>query len=336
MHDLLSQSSAHMRIKGRNVALGDSLQSREELELELRLSEERFRTFMNHAPFLTFIKDEAGRFLFYNQKMAERFGISLQAWLGKNDFEIWPEAIALTMHANDLEVMTGGQPIERMEETLDERGAVTTWKVHKFAWQNARGQVLLGGIGIDMSEELLREKALAAANLQLVKLARIDSLTGLANRRVLDEQVEYEFRMARRHNVPMAVVLMDLDNFKRRNDQHGHASGDDVLRRLGFLVNSTLRATDLAARYGGEEIVILLPGAGSEGARIFSERLRESMRLEDWPDEPVTASFGTASLEEATPSGRSLIALADRAMYEAKRAGKDRVVDYRELPSPGI
>jgi diguanylate cyclase (GGDEF)-like protein len=103
-----------------------------------------------------------------------------------------------------------------------------------------------------------------------------------------------------------------------------------------LIVNGTLRTTDLAARYGGEEIVILLPGAASEGARIFSERLRDSMRAEAWPNEPVTASFGTASLDESTPSGRSLIALADRAMYEAKRAGKDRVVDYRELPSPGI
>jgi len=325
-----------MRIKGRNVALGEILQSRHELELELRLSEERFRTFMNHAPFLTFIKDEQGRFLFYNQRMAERFGISLDAWLGKNDFEIWPEPIARTMNANDREVMASGEPIERHEETVDRDGAVTTWKVHKFAWRNARGQMLLGGIGVDMSEELSREKALAAANQQLVQLARLDSLTGLANRRVLDDQVEYEFRIARRHKMPMAVVLIDLDNFKRRNDLYGHASGDEVLRRLGAMVNSNLRATDLAARYGGEEIVILLPGAGSEGTRIFSERLRDSMRAESWPDEPVTASFGTASLDDATPSGRSLIALADRAMYEAKRAGKDRVVDYRELPSTEI
>jgi diguanylate cyclase (GGDEF)-like protein len=235
------------------------------------------------------------------------------------------------MHLNDLEVIGTGMAVERLEETIDANGVVTTWKVHKFAWKNELGQVRLGGIGLDLSEELAREKALAEANLQLQKLAAIDALTGLANRRVLDERVEYEFRLARRHKTELAVVLLDIDNFKRRNDVYGHASGDKVLEELGHMLASTLRVTDVAARYGGEELVVLLPGAGTEGARIFAERLREKMRKADWPDEPVTASFGTAALEATTSSGRRLIELADRAMYEAKRTGKDRVVDYHQV-----
>jgi diguanylate cyclase (GGDEF)-like protein/PAS domain S-box-containing protein len=311
--------------------LNDVAKSREDLALELRLSEERFRTFMDNAPFLAFIKDAEGRFLFYNRRMAERFRIGREDWLGKHDFEIWPEPIARTMHQNDIDVMGSGQPVERLEETADEFGNVTTWKVHKFAWENERGEMLLGGIGLDLSEELSRERALAEAHIKLAKLATLDGLTGLANRRVLDERVEYEFRIARRHQGALSVVLLDLDDFKRRNDVYGHDSGDDVLRLLGQLVTSTLRVTDLAARYGGEEVVIVLPGAECEGACTFAERLRLALRAAEWPCEPVTASFGVATLDDRTTSGRSLIALADRAMYEAKRKGKDQVVNAATL-----
>jgi diguanylate cyclase (GGDEF)-like protein/PAS domain S-box-containing protein len=320
-----------MKMEDQESSSTASDQSREELALALRLSEERFRTFMNNAPFLAFIKDAQGRFLFYNARMAERFRISAEAWVGKNDFEIWPREIAETMHANDLDVMGAGEPIERLEETLEEDGTVTTWKVHKFTWKNERGEILLGGIGLDLSEELTRERALAEANLKLQLLATTDGLTGLANRRVLDERVEYEYRLAKRHKRALSVVLLDLDNFKRRNDLYGHASGDEVLRRLGHIVTSVLRVTDLAARYGGEELVIVLPGAASEGAMIFTERLKVRLRDANWPDEPVTASFGIATMDTGIQSGRRLIELADWAMYEAKRAGKDRIVEYEEV-----
>jgi len=112
---------------------------------------------------------------------------------------------------------------------------------------------------------------------------------------------------------------------------YGHASGDEVLRRLGQMVTSALRTTDLAARYGGEELVIVLPGAGSEGAMIFTERLKARLHDEDWPDDAVTASFGIATMEAGIQSGRRLIELADWAMYEAKRAGKNRIVEYEAI-----
>ena len=182
-----------------------------------------------------------------------------------------------------------------------------------------------------MSEELARERALTKANAQLQKLATIDGLTGLANRRVLDEQVEYEVRVARRNNSQLSVVLLDIDSFKRRNDVFGHAAGDEVLHVLGGLIDQTLRITDTAARYGGEEFVVLLPGASTEGAHIFAERLRERMRSATWENEAVTASFGIASLTEEIAHGRQLIARADRAMYGAKRGGKDRVIDYGQI-----
>ena len=286
---------------------------------------------MNHAPFLAFIKDAEGRFLFYNDRMAEQFGISRTEWLGRHDHEIWPAEIAHTMHGNDLEVIAGGAAVDRLEETTDAQGRRTTWKVHKFVWHDDQGKALIGGIAVDMTLELARENALTALNLQLERLATLDSLTGLANRRLLDERIDFEFLSATRHQQPLSVVLLDIDDFKRRNDRFGHASGDDALRRLGRLITETLRATDTGGRYGGEEFVVVLPCATSEGALIFAERLRAAMRNERWPEEPVTASFGVATLDEQTISARRLIAMADHAMYEAKHTGKDRVVEYRNI-----
>ena len=307
--------------------------SREQLTQELRLSEERFYTFMNNAPFVSFIKDKDRRMLYYNRKMAEQFHVTPHQWLGRNNFEIWPDEIARAIDDNDLEVISTGESIERLEETIDAQGRLTTWKVQKFCWRNERGEFFLGGIAHDLTEDLARERALAEANLQLQKLAAIDSLTGLANRRILNERLEYEFRLARRHKFPLSVVLLDIDNFKRRNDVFGHAAGDKALALLGQVITSTLRATDSAARYGGEEFVVLLPGADTVGARTFADRLRENMRNASWPNEPLTASFGTAAIESHVGSSGDLIALADRAMYEAKRAGKDRIIDHHELPT---
>ena len=288
---------------------------------------------MNNAPFITFIKDEQGRFLYYNDRMARHFGITMEEWIGKSDFEIWPREVAQVLHLNDLEVMASDVRLERHEETIDAAGQLTVWKIHKFSWKDERGQVRIGGIGIDLSQEMQRERALADANRKLQKLAAIDALTGLSNRRVLDERVEFEFKLAKRHHTELSVVLFDIDNFKRRNDVFGHASGDAVLETLGQIVISSLRATDVAARYGGEEFVVLLPGADAEGARIFAHRLRDRFRETNWPDEACTASFGIAAMDRGTISGRRLIELADRAMYEAKRTGKDRVVDYHEVPA---
>jgi len=319
-------------LRRRVLGISQPLRTREQLEADLRSSEERFRMFMNQSPFLAFIKDSNGRFLFYNHRLAERFHITETEWLGKHVCDIWPAEIANLMHMNDLEVLGSDVSIERLEQTKDAEGSLTTWNVHKFSWTNELGESFIGGIGFDMTLQLVREQALAEATLKLEKLATIDSLTGLANRRVLDERIEIEFRGARRKQTPLSVVLLDIDNFKLRNDRFGHATGDRVLSRLGHLVLDTLRITDLAGRYGGEELVVILPGATAAGARIYTERLRAAMRQEAWEGEPVTASFGIATLEAGTASGRQLIARADCAMYAAKRAGKGRIADEGDSP----
>jgi diguanylate cyclase (GGDEF)-like protein len=160
--------------------------------------------------------------------------------------------------------------------------------------------------------------------------ASTDSLTGLANRRMFDEELALEWRRADRVGDSLALVLLDLDDFKRVNDAHGHQAGDAVLRAVGEILGSGVRQVDLAGRYGGEEFALILPETDLAGAQRLAERLR--VALENAATEipsgdtlTTTASFGVAVKGELE-SAEDLVAATDEALYAAKRAGKNRVV----------
>jgi diguanylate cyclase (GGDEF)-like protein len=160
--------------------------------------------------------------------------------------------------------------------------------------------------------------------------ASTDSLTGVANRRMLDEELVLEWRRADRVGDSLAFVLLDLDNFKQVNDTHGHQAGDAVLRAVGQVLQTGVRQVDLAGRYGGEEFALILPETDLPGALKLAERLRAalettSVELPDGKALQVTASFGVA-LKDELPSADELVAAADEALYAAKRAGKNRVM----------
>jgi diguanylate cyclase (GGDEF)-like protein len=160
--------------------------------------------------------------------------------------------------------------------------------------------------------------------------ATTDSLTGLANRRTLDEEIVLEWRRARRVGDSLAFVLLDLDNFKQVNDTHGHQAGDAVLRAVGQVLLGGVRQVDLAGRYGGEEFALILPETDLTGALKLAERLRIALEttpveLPDGTSLQVTASFGVG-LKDELSSADELVAVADEALYAAKRAGKNRVM----------
>jgi diguanylate cyclase (GGDEF)-like protein len=159
--------------------------------------------------------------------------------------------------------------------------------------------------------------------------ALVDSLTGLANRRLCTAALEKELARAQRFDEPLTLVLADIDDFKRINDRWGHPTGDEVLQAFAQLMRATVREIDLAGRWGGEEFALLLPGTGLEGGRQLAERIRELLGTQSLlgPDGEaitVSASFGVASFPEASGQNE-LVAAADAALYEAKRAGKNRV-----------
>ncbi|HEV2150104.1 MAG TPA: GGDEF domain-containing protein, partial [Longimicrobiaceae bacterium] len=169
-----------------------------------------------------------------------------------------------------------------------------------------------------LAEALRRDRERA------IRLALTDDLTGLPNRRGGRWFLDKEFAAAERGR-PVAVVLFDLDQFKRYNDRHGHPAGDAALRAVARVLERSTRRMDLAARHGGEEFLCVLSSASVEDALMLVGRVREALRRADVPCEPVTVSAGVAACAPGMASPDDLLAAADRALYQAKRSGGDCV-----------
>jgi diguanylate cyclase (GGDEF)-like protein len=175
-----------------------------------------------------------------------------------------------------------------------------------------------------------RNRALAALSDQLRDLSTIDALTRIPNRRSFDDRLTVEMAQSRRYGVSCALVMIDLDRFKLVNDRHGHPAGDEVLRHVAGLLDAEKRSGDMVARYGGEELVAVLPHTEAPDAAAWADRLRALLEMQPtrWHDDVirVTASFGVASAPLNAGNGSELIEAADRALYAAKKRGGNAVV----------
>jgi len=165
-----------------------------------------------------------------------------------------------------------------------------------------------------------------------IRSARHDPLTALYNRAHLDDSLAREAAMAERYNTEFSLLFVDLDHFKRINDLHGHPTGDIILKTIAATIVREIRKQDLAARYGGEEIVIILPRTGKETGLIMSERIRKKIAASAFTvnqqNIPVTISIGLATFPIDASSPTKLIENADQAMYRAKKAGRNMVVPF--------
>ena len=164
----------------------------------------------------------------------------------------------------------------------------------------------------------------------LRELSVRDPLTGLFNRRYMEETLDRELRRAERKTLPLGIIMIDLDHFKKFNDTHGHPAGDALLRQLGAFLKTHIRGSDIACRYGGEEFILILPEATLEASCERAEQVRLDLKqmavyYEGWPLEPVTLSLGVAVFPDHGPDRTSILKAADAALYAAKAAGRDRV-----------
>ena len=177
----------------------------------------------------------------------------------------------------------------------------------------------------DIRDELNR------ANAKLKELIDIDDLTGLFNMRSLYQKLDYELDRAGRYNRSVAVVMMDMDHFKSVNDENDHLFGSYVLTEVGKIIRETIRKVDFAARYGGDEFLVVLTETNVEGARQFCERLRESISKQTFSNDTyqkkLTCSIGLAITNPGnrTIDARALVRSADKALYKSKESGRNRV-----------
>jgi diguanylate cyclase (GGDEF)-like protein len=212
----------------------------------------------------------------------------------------------------------------------------STWILSLCVLIGVAGSRIVALVRMRWRTELSLQQALGEleqANAQLAELARNDGLTGLSNRRHFDQQFGLAFRQAQRHDRPLALVMIDVDFFKRYNDLYGHPEGDRCLQRVAAAVQSAVRRPgDLVARYGGEEIVVLLPETDDAGAAIVAEAIRTAVLALAIPHEGnpvgrVSISAGVAARlgGDHAPDGSGLLERADRGLYAAKAAGRNTV-----------
>ncbi len=478
--------------------LGSVIQ-RKRMEQVLRESEERFKVFMNNSPAVAFIKDEVGRYAYVNEPFERFFEIKLANVLGKTDFDLWSEEIALQLHKNDTRVMSADKTVEIIETVPTPDGCYHYWLSFKFPFKDFSGQRFLAGMAIDITERKHNEAALQQANEKLTiwvneleqrnreiallseisdflqacltveeaytaiaqlvqplfpqtcggiflisaskklveavatwgspplptqevftpddcwalrrgrvhrlenthsglickhlhreslpteslcvpmmaqgealgmlylstqELGRLtetkqllavtvaehialalanlklrdslksqsirDPLTGLFNRRYMEESLEREIHRCKRKQLPLSIIMIDVDHFKRFNDTHGHEAGDAVLRELGMFLRSHIRESDIACRYGGEELTLILPEASVEVVWRRAEQLRQGVKHlqvqhNRQPLGSITLSLGVACLPGHGLTAEALIRAADAALYCAKKEGRDAV-----------
>lgn len=182
-----------------------------------------------------------------------------------------------------------------------------------------------------------RARQLQALNQKLEALAGTDALTQLKNRRVFTTRLNDEMHRVRRFRRPTSLLLLDVDDFKNYNDSFGHTAGDELLRMMGKVLQDNTRVTDCVARYGGEEFAVILSETDRDASIVSAERFRKVIEGTPWPQRPVTASFGVATLtpERLLSQPRfcdtDLVAEADQALYYSKKHGRNRVTHIDTL-----
>jgi diguanylate cyclase (GGDEF)-like protein len=182
----------------------------------------------------------------------------------------------------------------------------------------------------DVTNEAVSRLGMQSLNRQLEKISQVDGLTGLCNRRFWDEQFVMEYKRGMRSGSPSTLVMLDIDNFKQVNDTYGHPAGDEVIKKLAEIIKKTTRDTDVLGRYGGEEFTMILPDTPVANVEFVAERIRRLVEkcnvVYDEISIKFTISIGIAGFKQSYKDSTQWLDLADKALYQAKALGKNRVI----------
>jgi len=292
------------------------------------------------------VVDTEMRVELFNRFMQVHSGISPDIAIGKPLLELFPELPPQWLQRRVRSVLELGIPVYT---TWEERPWLLRFPLqlpihHQLGdmYQNVMlvplrdvaNRVQRVGIVIyDVTESALARRTLEATRLELQHLSRTDRLTALWNRGYWEERLREEFSRAGRTNEEVALVMFDIDHFKRINDNYGHAVGDEAIRLVGKLLRDCSRDVDICGRYGGEEFAVLLPETPIAGALTFCERLRETVagQVIQTSNGPLqfTISLGIAAWELDLIDTRSWIERADKALYSSKHGGRNQTQIYR-------
>jgi diguanylate cyclase (GGDEF)-like protein/PAS domain S-box-containing protein len=341
---------AEGRIVSRRSSWTD-ITARKIAERTVQDSQQLWRAFIEQAPAAIAMFDLEMRYLAVSKRFISDAGFSPEIELyGASHYQVfptmpeqWKEA-----HRRALQGEVVTMDDDRFERA-DGRVQWLHWEVRP--WYDVNG---LAGVVVFTEDVTRRKQAtdelrnlnaeledrVRERTVQLEALAReleaqslTDTLTGLANRRAFDLKLADEIRLSVRHSTPLSLLMIDVDHFKQYNDAFGHPEGDEVLRQVARVLQTQSRATDIAARWGGEEFVVLLRHTGVDGARVVGERMRQAVAAENWTHRAITVSIGVATLGRTGSDDGALLAEADKALYEAKRRGRDCVVSAHSLSS---
>jgi diguanylate cyclase (GGDEF)-like protein/PAS domain S-box-containing protein len=301
----------------------------------IQQSERELRLINDHLPTLLFYIDTEERLIRVNR--------TFEVWLGLPSDAIVGRTLSALLGSPYSESTSDAHEAVRRGETVTFEAAFPTTEGARevqvtYAPDMDETMQLRGTacMVLDIGERrraeaaLLKSERLQLANEVLQELSFTDQLTGVKNRRAFDERLNIDFALAERHNHDLSLMMIDIDNFKIRNDTWGHAAGDEALQRLGLILAGAVRNPDLVARYGGEEFTILLPQSHMHQAMVVADRIRLFVQQENWPHTNLTLSIGIATRTEGMTDPQALVDAADCALYGAKRAGRDRICSAEE------
>ncbi len=299
---------------------------------------------LDNAPVIIGVKDSDGRYLLVNKEYQRLFDLREEDMLGKTDFEVFPPEVAQPFVDADRRVFELEEPVY-FEETAPIHGEPQYFLSIKFPIRNEAGEVFALGLVAtnitprrQMEQELHKtEKALFAKNAELhsaldkmQQMAVIDQLTGAWNRYKFEEVAMTEIGRFHRYRSPLSMAMIDLDGFKRVNDEIGHDVGDHVLKTFVDLLQRSIREVDYLFRWGGDEFILLMPSTMQGLALSVAEKLREAVADSELARSyQISASFSVAMIGP-TEGLQEWLVRVDQGLYKAKEEGKDRVYSCPE------
>ncbi|MCW8400474.1 diguanylate cyclase [Legionella sp. PATHC038] len=322
------------QVRIRTAELEQALRENEKINRALRESEEKFHSLVSQS-LVGIVIIENGKFSYSNAKFNEIFGYSAEEVRELGPLDVTDEMDRPLVSENIRKRLSGEMKrVVYLFHGLRKNGEVIDVEVHSSIME-INGKPALIGLIMDVTERIRAEHELQALQKRLLDQSIHDALTGLYNRRYLEETLDRELILSEHNNYPISIIMGDLDHFKMVNDHFGHLAGDEVLRVFGTLLKQHARHGDIYCRYGGEEFLLVLPKVEKPLAIERAEQVRSTMAaapiLYGASAISVTASFGVATFPKDGRTGDELISAADSALYAAKAAGRNRVsASYRQ------